>query len=53
MTEHQDPRTRFRQLPEHARREELVETSDVEERQVVEREFDRELRRALFDPGVP
>ncbi len=49
----QDPRARFRQLPEPVRPEELVETSDVARPVVVETPLETDWRLALLGPGTP
>jgi hypothetical protein len=48
-----DPRARFRQLPEPVRREELVETTDADRPVVVETPLETEWRLALLGPGTP
>jgi hypothetical protein len=49
----QDPRARFRQLPEPVRPEELVETSDVDRPVVAETPLEEQWRQALLGPGTP
>jgi hypothetical protein len=48
-----DPRARFRQLPETVRPEDLVETTDAGRPVVVETELHTEWRLALLGPGTP
>ena len=50
MTEQQDPRSQYRQLPEPMRPDELVETSDAGRPMVVETELQEVWRTALFGP---
>jgi hypothetical protein len=52
MTE-DDPRARFRELPERVRPEDTVETSDADPPLVVESEPAEVWRTALFGPGTP
>ena len=49
----QDPRARFRRLPEPVRPEELVETSDVDRPVVAEGPLEEAWRVALLGPGAP
>jgi hypothetical protein len=49
MTE--DPHTRFRELPEHPRADELVETSDVSQVAPPEQEVPAAWRAALLGAG--
>jgi hypothetical protein len=54
MTEpRDDPRARFRRLPEPVRPEDLVETADADRPVVVETELETEWRLALLGPGTP
>jgi hypothetical protein len=48
-----DPRARFRRLPEPVRPDELVETTDADSPLVVETELQTEWRLALLGPGTP
>ena len=50
MTEPQDRRAQYRQLPEPVRPDEFVETSDVDRPVVVETELQEVWRTALFGP---
>jgi hypothetical protein len=44
MTEHEDPRAQYRQLPEPVRLEDVVETSQADPPRVVETQPDIDLR---------
>ena len=48
-----DPRARFRQLPEPVRPDELVETTDADHPVAVETPLETEWRLALLGPGTP
>ncbi|MCW2617222.1 MAG: hypothetical protein JWR28_371 [Modestobacter sp.] len=49
----QDPRARFRQLPEPVQLEDVVETSDSNRPVVAETPLDEAWRLALLGPGTP
>jgi hypothetical protein len=49
----QDPRARFRQLPEPVQLEDVVETSDSNRPVVAETPLDEAWRLALLGPGRP
>lgn len=53
MTEADDPRARFRQLPDPIRPEELVETTDVSQPVDTEEPLEAEWRQAMLGPGTP
>ncbi|WP_369133546.1 hypothetical protein [Modestobacter sp. I12A-02662] len=48
-----DPRARFRELPERVRPDELVETTDADRPVVVETQLETDWRLALLGPGTP
>ena len=48
-----DPRARFRELPEPVRPDELVETQEADRPLVVEAPLHEVWRVALFGPGTP
>ncbi|WP_222268598.1 hypothetical protein [Modestobacter marinus] len=48
-----DPRARFRELPEPVRPDELVETSAAGRPVVVETQLETDWRLALLGPGTP
>ena len=50
MTDPEDPRAQYRQLPERVRPEEVVETSDADPRVVVDTPVPEAWRSALFGP---
>ena len=52
-TPQDDPRSRFRQLPDPVRAEELVETSDTNPPAVGETPLEAEWRLTLLGPGAP
>ncbi|MCW2509961.1 MAG: hypothetical protein JWP68_3109 [Modestobacter sp.] len=49
----QDPRARFRQLPEPVRPADVVETSDANRPVVAETTLETDWRLSLLGPGTP
>jgi hypothetical protein len=54
MTDAEDPRARFRHLPDDPiRPDQLVETSDVNRPVQIEKPLETEWRLAMLGPGTP